>query len=224
LLAVLLVSAVVRHPLCKQHDAQIAAGSDLRITPLTDPPSQLPDLRSSVAAITPVRTIPARAGSDRKTIMALDPATYGPAITPEPVITDGAGVADLIGDPNGVLPNAGTSAADAAVVLQQQLPAPAFTVITAQDRVRASQRSLTAGNLAGLSTIESAFAALIAALGVAVLGPSWSWSVSASSPSWRRSAPAIKTCWWVSPCKVRRQSWEVWSSVSPSDWRSLSSP
>jgi putative ABC transport system permease protein len=67
-------------------------------------------------------------------------------------------------------PNAGTSATDAAVVLQQQLPASAFTVITAQDRVRASQRSLTALNLAGLSTIESAFAALIAALGVAVLG------------------------------------------------------
>jgi hypothetical protein len=77
-------------------------------------------------------------------------------------------------------PNAGTSAADAAAVLQQQLPAPAFTVITAQDRVRASQRSLTALNLAGLSTIESAFAALIAALDVTLLGPSWSWSVSAS--------------------------------------------
>jgi putative ABC transport system permease protein len=67
-------------------------------------------------------------------------------------------------------PHAGTSATDAAAVLQQQLPAPAFTVITAQDRVPARQRSLTALNLAGLSTIESAFAALIAALGVAVLG------------------------------------------------------
>jgi putative ABC transport system permease protein len=231
---------VATYQTAKQDDAQIAAGSDLRITPLTDPPSQLPDLSSSVAAITPIRTIPARAGSDRKTIMALDPATYGPATTPEAMITDGGGVADLTGDPNGVLlsqeiaaevgvgdtfpvtiypddldlsqklslhvvgiyraippadpptemvmsiasipppvlapefylarPHAETSAADAATVLRQQLPASAFTVITAQDRVRASQRSLTALNLAGLSTIETALAALIAALGAAVLG------------------------------------------------------
>jgi putative ABC transport system permease protein len=94
---------VATYQTAKQDDAQIAAGSDLRITLLTDPPSKLPDLTSSVAAITPIRTIPARAGSDRKTIMALDPATYGPAITPEPMITDGGGVADLAGDPNGVL-------------------------------------------------------------------------------------------------------------------------
>jgi putative ABC transport system permease protein len=67
-------------------------------------------------------------------------------------------------------PHAKTSATAAATVLRQQLPASAFTVTTAQDRGRVTQRSLTALNLAGLSTIESAFAALIAALGVAVLG------------------------------------------------------
>jgi putative ABC transport system permease protein len=233
---------VATYQTAKQDDAQVAAGSELRITPLTDPPAQLPDLSSSVAAITAIRTVPARAGSDRKTIMALDPATYEPATSPEPMITDGGGVADLAGDPTGVLlsqeiaadfeigvgdtfpvtiypddldlsqklslhvvgiyraippadpptemvmsiasipppvlapefylarPHAETSAVDAATVLRQQLPASAFTVTTAQDRVRASQRSLTALNLAGLSTIESAFAALIAALGVAVLG------------------------------------------------------
>jgi putative ABC transport system permease protein len=67
-------------------------------------------------------------------------------------------------------PHAETSSTAAATVLRQQLPASAFTVTTAQDRVRVTQRSLMALNLAGLSTIESAFAALIAALGVAVLG------------------------------------------------------
>ena len=69
-------------------------------------------------------------------------------------------------------PHAETSATAAAISLRRLLPASAFSIATAQDRVRVTQRSLTALNLAGLSTIESAFAALIAALGVAVLGPS----------------------------------------------------
>ena len=45
-----------------------------------------------------------------------------------------------------------------------------FTVTTLADRVRQEQRSLTALNLDGLSRIEATAAALIAAVGVGVLG------------------------------------------------------
>jgi ABC-type antimicrobial peptide transport system permease subunit len=121
------------------------------------------------------------------------------------------------GHPSSTLPHAETSAAAAATVLRQQLPASAFTVTTAQDRVRASQRSLTALNLAGLRTIESAFAALIAALGVAVLR---AFLVMER----RREFAILATVGTGSPdmlvgtaVEVRWPSWEASSSASPSD-------
>jgi putative ABC transport system permease protein len=84
-------------------EAAAAFGSDLRMTP-GDPTKDLPPLpRRDVAAISPVRMVPARAGSDRKTIMALDTATYPQAVTSPAYIEHGAGPAVLAHDPRGIL-------------------------------------------------------------------------------------------------------------------------
>jgi putative ABC transport system permease protein len=49
--------------------------------------------------------VPARAGSDRKTIMAIDLSSYSGATTSAPRIERGAGVSALVQDPRGVLIN-----------------------------------------------------------------------------------------------------------------------
>lgn len=49
-------------------------------------------------------------------------------------------------------------------------PIPSFSVVTVADQARRTQRTLTALNLVGLSRIETTAAALIAAVGIAVLG------------------------------------------------------
>ncbi len=82
-------------------DARAAFGADLRLTP-TGPRQQLPALGTGIAAVTPIRTIPGRAGSDRKNIMAIDAASYRAAAV-SPQITRGAGVSALAADRSGVL-------------------------------------------------------------------------------------------------------------------------
>jgi len=82
-------------------DARAAFGADLRLT-ATGAQQQLPALGPGIAAATPIRTIPGRAGSDRKTIMAIDVDSYRAAAV-SPQITRGAGVAALAADRSGVL-------------------------------------------------------------------------------------------------------------------------
>jgi putative ABC transport system permease protein len=82
-------------------DARAAFGADLRLTP-TDAQAHLPPLGSGIVATAPIRTIPGRAGSDRKNIMAIEADSYSAAAV-SPQITRGGGVAALAADRSGVL-------------------------------------------------------------------------------------------------------------------------
>ena len=86
----------------KSTDAQAALGSDIRLTP-ADPANELPDLGSGIAAVSPLRLVSAQAGSDRKTIMAIDLSTYPAVSTMAPRILEGQGPRALGSDPLGVL-------------------------------------------------------------------------------------------------------------------------
>jgi putative ABC transport system permease protein len=226
----------------KQAEDQAAFGSDLRLTP-GDPAAMLPPLGPDVAAVSPIRLVPVRADTDRKTVMALDLATYSDAATAQPRLVSGGGLEAIANDPNGVLiaPEIATDFEIAAgdplpltlfpddpdlsrnlkfhvagvfrsfpptepvtemVVNAAGLPpylqmqpdfylardAPGatpsavadelrqgalrdkFSVATIADQQQSQPRSLTALNLGPLSDIEAVGAALIAAIGVAVLG------------------------------------------------------
>ena len=89
----------------REDDAQVAIGSDLRITP-GDPRFPLPPLGDQIVATSPIRLVPTRIDTDRKTVMAIDPASYAAAVTSAPRMLAGAGLADLLANPNGVLINA----------------------------------------------------------------------------------------------------------------------
>lgn len=237
------VAFVATYQKARHADTAAAFGSDLRLVPATEPPAPLPRLGPAVAAATPVRYVGARVGSDRKTIMALDPTSYPHAVTVAPRLVAGNGVDALTRDPQGVLvaqeiaqgfsvgpgdllpvtifpddeekrrnlnlrvvgvfrsvpptdPAAelvtstaafasyllpppdfylvraagGSGATQAASALRRAGAEHDFQVTTIAEHTRSGQRSLTALNLAGLSHIESAGAALAAAVGVAVLG------------------------------------------------------
>jgi putative ABC transport system permease protein len=226
----------------KLTDAQAALGSDMRLTP-GDVTFKLPTLDPGVVGVTPFRLVPARAGSDRKTIMAIDLSTYPGVSTMTPRILDGQGPEALGGDPLGVLllselaanfevgpgdtlpitiypddfekstnlklhvlgvygsfpptsppPDSPAELVMSTAAIPQTVPtAPDFYLAraatgrpvsavaaelhaTLADRFEVttignpSQRGLTALNLAGLGRIEALGAALIAAVGVAVLG------------------------------------------------------
>jgi putative ABC transport system permease protein len=86
----------------KLTDAQAALGSDMRLTP-TNPTNELPPLGSGITAVSPFRLIPAQAGSDRKTIMAIDLSTYPAVSTMAPRVLEGQGPQALASDPKGVL-------------------------------------------------------------------------------------------------------------------------
>jgi putative ABC transport system permease protein len=97
------VTFVATYRAAKRQEARTAFGADLRIVP-ADPARDLPPLpRAHVAGISPVRLVPARAGSDRKTIMALDIASYARAAATAPQLLSGAGLAALARDPHSVL-------------------------------------------------------------------------------------------------------------------------
>jgi putative ABC transport system permease protein len=82
-------------------DARAAFGADLRLTP-TGAQAHLPPLGPGIVATAPIRTIPGRAGSDRKNIMAIEADSYSAAVV-SPQITRGGGVAALAADRSGVL-------------------------------------------------------------------------------------------------------------------------
>jgi putative ABC transport system permease protein len=224
----------------KKADAVAAFGSDLRLTP-GDPLNQLPSLGTSVASVTPIREVPVRVGSDRKTLLAIDLNTYSKTTTSSPSIVSGQGLEALRRDRSAVLV-AQEIATDLAVAPGDNLPVtllpddqdksqntnlhvagvfrsfppsspfaelvtstaalpyylvpppdfylaraggspPAtvagtltgrlhgrFAVTTLAQARNLGPRSLTALNLGALNRIEAVGAALIAAIGVAVLG------------------------------------------------------
>jgi putative ABC transport system permease protein len=85
-------------------DRAAAIGSDLRLTPpvgVQDPPPAVPGM----AAASPIRELPARVGSDRKTIAAIDLASYRSAATAPESLLAGQGVAGLAAARGGVLIN-----------------------------------------------------------------------------------------------------------------------
>ena len=86
----------------KAADNQAAIGSDLRVTP-GNPASTLPDLGPGVVAVSPFRNVPARVGSDRKTILTVDASTYASTVTAAPQLLAGQGFEALARDPKGVL-------------------------------------------------------------------------------------------------------------------------
>jgi putative ABC transport system permease protein len=86
----------------KQVDGQAAIGADLRLTP-GDPRFVLPPLGSDVAAVSPVRLVPARVETDRKTILALDLASYARTTSIAPRMISGSAIEGLVADPHGVL-------------------------------------------------------------------------------------------------------------------------
>ncbi|MBJ7341546.1 ABC transporter permease [Mycolicibacterium sp.] len=226
----------------KLTDAQAALGSDLRLTPV-DVTYELPPLGPGIAAVSPFRLVPARAGSDRKTIMAIDLPTDSAVSTMAPRMLEGQGPEALRSDPRGVLlltelavdfevgpgdtlpitifpddyekstnlklhvvgiygafpptsppPDQPAELVMSAAAIPQTVPAPPDFYLARVDPGRSVdtlaaelrrtladrfdvttigdpfQRGLTALNLAGLGRIEAFGAALIAAIGVAVLG------------------------------------------------------
>ena len=94
---------VATYQAARQADAVAAFGADLRLTPATGTPVPLPPLGPAVAATSPIRYVPARAGEDRKTIAAIDPASYPQAAAVAPRLLAGGGVEALARDPTGVL-------------------------------------------------------------------------------------------------------------------------
>lgn len=96
------VTFAATYDAAKQADAEAAIGADLRLT-AGNPRSPLPLLGADVAAVTPIRLIPARVDTDRKTILAIDPKSYAATATSAPRIVAGRGLDGLIDQPNGVL-------------------------------------------------------------------------------------------------------------------------
>ncbi len=237
------VTFVATYGSAKRADADAAFGADLRLTP-GDPLYTLPALGPHVAAVSPMREVPVRLGSDRKTLLAIDLGSYLCTATVAPSIIAGDGVSALRRDPAGVVV-AQEIATDLAVSPGDNLPVtlfpddrdksrninlhvvgtfrsfppsnpyaelvmstaglppylvpppdfylardsagqpPAvvaaelrarpgvhkrFAVTTLAQQTNIGPRSLTELNLTGLKRIEAIGAALIAAVGVAVLG------------------------------------------------------
>jgi putative ABC transport system permease protein len=100
--ATVVLTFAATYETAKEIDARAAVGADLRLTP-GDPRFVLPPLGPDVAAVSAVRLVPARVETDRKTILALDLASYASAASIAPRIIAGAGIDGLAADPNGVL-------------------------------------------------------------------------------------------------------------------------
>ena len=237
------VSFVSTYRDAKAADANAAWGSDLRLTPADPILNTLPkDLGPNVSSVTPIRTVPVRAGEDRKTVMAVDLSSYSQTTTAKPVIDSGQGLDGLRQDPSGVLISKEIAtdfavgpgdplpltiypddqdlsrniklhvlgvfrsmppsepfaemAMGTAALPPYLLPPPdyylartsgqnpgavadelrngvlkdKFSVATIADQARAAPRSLASLNLGPLGKIEEVGAALIAAIGVALLG------------------------------------------------------
>jgi putative ABC transport system permease protein len=120
----LVVTFVSTYGAAKQADASANFGSDLRLTP-GDPLSSLPQLGPEVASTTPMREVPVRLESDRKTALAVDLSSYQATATVAPSMITGEGLSGLRGDAAGVLV-AQEIAADLAVNPGDDLPVTLF--------------------------------------------------------------------------------------------------
>jgi len=89
----------------KEADARASIGSDLNLAP-GDPRLTLPPLGPQVAAVSPIRLVPTRVDTDRKTVLAIDMASYRGAVTAAPRMLAGEGIEGLVKDPHGALINA----------------------------------------------------------------------------------------------------------------------
>ena len=88
----------------KTADAHAAFGSDLRLVPQpSDLPPPPPRGGPHVAATTPIRHVGARADTDRKTILVVDPSSYDAGTSVAPRILAGQGLGALARNPKGVL-------------------------------------------------------------------------------------------------------------------------
>jgi putative ABC transport system permease protein len=97
------VSFVGTYRAAKHSDARAAFASDLRLRPTTDGSYVLPARLPGVTSSTPIRYVPSRAGTDRKTILTIDTATYARSTTVRPLILQGHGLDALTHDPNAVI-------------------------------------------------------------------------------------------------------------------------
>jgi putative ABC transport system permease protein len=97
------VSFVGTYRAAKRADARAAFASDLRLRPTTDGSYVLPARLPGIASTTPIRYVPSRAGTDRKTILTIDPSTYSRATTVRPLMLNGAGLDALARDPTAVI-------------------------------------------------------------------------------------------------------------------------
>jgi putative ABC transport system permease protein len=98
------VTFVATYREAKRADAHASFGSDMRLIPApADVPPQLPPLGKHVAATTPIRYVGARVGTDRKTILTVDPGSYDQATSVSPQILEGGGFRELARAPGGVL-------------------------------------------------------------------------------------------------------------------------
>jgi putative ABC transport system permease protein len=88
----------------RTNDQAAALGSDLRLTPPVDAQGPPPPI-TGVAATSPVWEIPARVGTDRKLISALDPSSYQQTVATSAQMLSGQDVTALAADPAGVLIN-----------------------------------------------------------------------------------------------------------------------
>jgi putative ABC transport system permease protein len=86
----------------KQADAVASMGSDLRVTP-ADPRFVLPSLGPDIASVSPIRLVPGRVDTDRKSVLALDLKSYAATATSGPRMLEGEGLDGLVKNPNGVL-------------------------------------------------------------------------------------------------------------------------
>jgi putative ABC transport system permease protein len=97
------VTFVATYQAATRAETNAAFGSDLRLTP-GNPLVDLPGLpRRRLRAVSPIRFVPARAQSDRKTIMAIDPASYAQTVARAPQIESGGGIEALARDPHAIL-------------------------------------------------------------------------------------------------------------------------
>jgi putative ABC transport system permease protein len=99
------VSFVGTYRAAKRDDARAAFASDLRLRPTTDGSYLLPARLPGVAATTPIRYVPSRAGTDRKTILTIDTASYARTTTVRPLMLEGHGLDALAHDPTAVIVN-----------------------------------------------------------------------------------------------------------------------
>lgn len=97
------VTFVSTYRTAERADAHAALGADLRLTPPAGNQLAAPPASTGIAAVSPTRLVPARVGTDRKTIQAIDLASYRRAVTVAPSMLAGQGAEALARDPAGVL-------------------------------------------------------------------------------------------------------------------------